>query len=158
MFPDKVLQLLPSTLPSSHQVCIRPPNKLSFKDCRVNFTTMSCSKFPPSLHAAALPSGLCEELKAAALVPMDALLLQLLPLRTFAEVVLQQDQRELNSGLLYLHQLCVCGRTSTLAHVSQFILNNVVIIMLYYYVCIYTHAYFLQVYVQSMSFPNVFCW
>ncbi|XP_075895700.1 FIGNL1-interacting regulator of recombination and mitosis [Nelusetta ayraudi] len=51
------------------------------------------SKFPPSLHATALPSGLSEELKAAALVPMDALLLQLLPLRTFAEAVLQQDQR-----------------------------------------------------------------
>lgn len=67
---------------------------------------MSCSKFPPSLHATALPSGLSEELKAAALVPMDALLLHLLPLRTFAEAVLQQDQRELKSGFLYLHQLC----------------------------------------------------
>lgn len=74
----------------------------------MSFTLVSCSKFPPSLHAAALPSGLCEELKAAALVPMDALLLQLLPLRTFAEAVLQQDQRELKSGFLYPHQVCDC--------------------------------------------------
>ncbi|XP_070688210.1 FIGNL1-interacting regulator of recombination and mitosis [Pempheris klunzingeri] len=51
------------------------------------------SKFPPSLCAPALPSALSEELKAAALVPMDALLLQLVPLRPFAEVVLQQDLR-----------------------------------------------------------------
>lgn len=51
------------------------------------------SKFPPSLCAPTLPSALSEELNAAALVPMDALLLQLLPLRAFAEVVLQQDLR-----------------------------------------------------------------
>uniref|UniRef100_A0A3P8UF09 Fignl1 interacting regulator of recombination and mitosis n=1 Tax=Amphiprion percula TaxID=161767 RepID=A0A3P8UF09_AMPPE len=49
------------------------------------------SKFPPSLCAPELPTALSEELKAAALVPMDAFLLQLLPLRPFAEVVLQQD-------------------------------------------------------------------
>lgn len=64
---------------------------------------MSSSKFPPSLNATGLPSGLSEELKAAALVPIDALLLQLLPLSAFAEVVLQQDQRELKPGLLFLH-------------------------------------------------------
>ncbi|XP_078024858.1 FIGNL1-interacting regulator of recombination and mitosis isoform X1 [Epinephelus lanceolatus] len=51
------------------------------------------SKFPPSLCAPTLPSALSGELNAAALVPMDALLLQLLPLRAFAEVVLQQDLR-----------------------------------------------------------------
>ncbi|XP_044054735.1 uncharacterized protein C1orf112 homolog isoform X2 [Siniperca chuatsi] len=51
------------------------------------------SKFPPSLCAPTLPSALSEELNAAALVPMDALLLQLLPLQPFAEVVLQQDLR-----------------------------------------------------------------
>ncbi|XP_069551170.1 FIGNL1-interacting regulator of recombination and mitosis isoform X1 [Brachyistius frenatus] len=51
------------------------------------------SKFPPSLCAPALPVALSEELNAAALVPMDALLLQLLSLRSFAEVVLQQDLR-----------------------------------------------------------------
>uniref|UniRef100_UPI003AAD2BB8 FIGNL1-interacting regulator of recombination and mitosis n=1 Tax=Centroberyx gerrardi TaxID=166262 RepID=UPI003AAD2BB8 len=51
------------------------------------------SKFPPSLSAPALPSPLSEELNMAALVPMEALLSQLLPLRSFAEVVLQQDQR-----------------------------------------------------------------
>lgn len=67
---------------------------------------MSSSKFPPSLCAPALPSGLSEELNAAALVPMDALLLQLIPLRSFAEVVLQQDQRE--SELKLLYQLYHC--------------------------------------------------
>ncbi|XP_028299347.1 FIGNL1-interacting regulator of recombination and mitosis [Gouania willdenowi] len=51
------------------------------------------SKFPPSLCAPALPTVLSEELNAAALVPLDAFLLQLLPLRPFVEVVLQQDLR-----------------------------------------------------------------
>ncbi|KAI3368821.1 hypothetical protein L3Q82_025800 [Scortum barcoo] len=51
------------------------------------------SKFPPSLYGPTLPSALAEELNAAALVPTDALLLQLLPLRPFAEVVLQPDLR-----------------------------------------------------------------
>ncbi|XP_070816561.1 FIGNL1-interacting regulator of recombination and mitosis [Chaetodon trifascialis] len=51
------------------------------------------SKFPPSMCAPALPPALSEELNVAALVPMEALLLQLLPLRPFAEVVLQQDPR-----------------------------------------------------------------
>ncbi|XP_022615241.1 uncharacterized protein C1orf112 homolog isoform X1 [Seriola dumerili] len=51
------------------------------------------SKFPPSLCAPTLTMALSEELNAAALVPMDALLLQLLPLRPFAEVVVQQELR-----------------------------------------------------------------
>ncbi|XP_061635971.1 FIGNL1-interacting regulator of recombination and mitosis isoform X1 [Phyllopteryx taeniolatus] len=51
------------------------------------------SKFPPSLFAPALPPSLSEDLNAAAVVPMDALLFQLLPLRPFAEVVLQEDLR-----------------------------------------------------------------
>ncbi|XP_034438529.1 uncharacterized protein C1orf112 homolog isoform X2 [Hippoglossus hippoglossus] len=51
------------------------------------------SKFPPSLGAPSLPKALSEELNAVALVPMDALLLQLLPLRPFTEVVLQHDLR-----------------------------------------------------------------
>ncbi|XP_026201298.1 uncharacterized protein C1orf112 homolog isoform X2 [Anabas testudineus] len=51
------------------------------------------SKFAPSLYAPALPAALSEELNAAALVPMNALLLQLLPLRPFAEVVLQENLR-----------------------------------------------------------------
>ncbi|KAJ4943127.1 hypothetical protein JOQ06_005633 [Pogonophryne albipinna] len=51
------------------------------------------SKFPPSLCAPALPPALSGELHAAALVPIDAFLLQLLPLRPFAEIVLQQDLR-----------------------------------------------------------------
>uniref|UniRef100_A0A8C6Q6E0 Fignl1 interacting regulator of recombination and mitosis n=1 Tax=Nothobranchius furzeri TaxID=105023 RepID=A0A8C6Q6E0_NOTFU len=51
------------------------------------------SKFPPSISAPALPSALAGELNAAALVPMDAFLLQLLSLRSFAEVVLQQNLR-----------------------------------------------------------------
>ncbi|CAN9500482.1 unnamed protein product [Ophioblennius macclurei] len=49
------------------------------------------STFPPSLSAPALPTALCEELNTAARVPMDAFLLQLLPLRPFAEAVLQQE-------------------------------------------------------------------
>uniref|UniRef100_A0A6Q2ZBE7 Uncharacterized protein n=1 Tax=Esox lucius TaxID=8010 RepID=A0A6Q2ZBE7_ESOLU len=43
------------------------------------------SKFPPSLCAPLLPTPLFEELNGAALVPMDALLSQLLLLRSFAE-------------------------------------------------------------------------
>uniref|UniRef100_A0AAQ4QLY9 Fignl1 interacting regulator of recombination and mitosis n=1 Tax=Gasterosteus aculeatus aculeatus TaxID=481459 RepID=A0AAQ4QLY9_GASAC len=54
------------------------------------------SKFPPSLSAPTLPSALSEELSAAALVPMGALLLQLLAVRPFAEFVLQNDLRESN--------------------------------------------------------------
>ncbi|XP_054908419.1 uncharacterized protein C1orf112 homolog isoform X1 [Poeciliopsis prolifica] len=49
------------------------------------------SKFPPSLCAPSLPTALAGELSASVLVPMDAFLLQLLPLRPFAEVVLQPD-------------------------------------------------------------------
>lgn len=49
------------------------------------------SKFPPSLSSPLLPPGLSEELNAAARIPLDALLFQLLPLRAFAEVVLQPD-------------------------------------------------------------------
>ncbi|XP_071343776.1 FIGNL1-interacting regulator of recombination and mitosis isoform X2 [Trachinotus anak] len=69
------------------------------------------SKFPPSLCAPTLTMALSEELNAAALVPMDALLLQLLPLRPFAEIVLQQDLRlgpehELPQCLLLVNVLC----------------------------------------------------
>ncbi|KAG7283653.1 hypothetical protein CRUP_020426 [Coryphaenoides rupestris] len=51
------------------------------------------SLFPPSLSAVGLPPPLSEELSVAALLPMDALLVQLLPLRPFAEVVLGTDQQ-----------------------------------------------------------------
>ncbi|XP_041696583.1 uncharacterized protein C1orf112 homolog isoform X1 [Coregonus clupeaformis] len=51
------------------------------------------SKFPPSLCSPVLPSPLSEELSGAALVPMDALLSQLLPLRSFAESVLNPSQQ-----------------------------------------------------------------
>lgn len=51
------------------------------------------SKFPPSLSTPELPIALSQELNAAALVPMEAFLLQLLPLRPFAEVVLQENLR-----------------------------------------------------------------
>ncbi|XP_030626724.1 FIGNL1-interacting regulator of recombination and mitosis [Chanos chanos] len=50
------------------------------------------SKFPPSLFVAAAPPALCEELSGAVLVPMDALLTQLLHLRAFAESVLAKHQ------------------------------------------------------------------
>uniref|UniRef100_A0A3P9MDX3 Si:dkey-97o5.1 n=1 Tax=Oryzias latipes TaxID=8090 RepID=A0A3P9MDX3_ORYLA len=66
------------------------------------FLTKYCSRFhqlylqivtklPPSLCAPALPAALSGELSAAAAVPMDAFLLQLLPLGQFADVVLQVD-------------------------------------------------------------------
>lgn len=55
------------------------------------------SKFPPCIGAPTLTSALSEELNAAALVPMDAVLLQLLPLRSFAEIVLQKDLRKFES-------------------------------------------------------------
>uniref|UniRef100_A0A3P9AHG8 Uncharacterized protein n=3 Tax=Esox lucius TaxID=8010 RepID=A0A3P9AHG8_ESOLU len=51
------------------------------------------SKFPPSLCAPLLPTPLFEELNGAALVPMDALLSQLLLLRSFAEAVLNPCQQ-----------------------------------------------------------------
>lgn len=63
---------------------------------------MSCSKFPPSLCAPKLPPSLSEELNAAALVPMEALLLQLLPFRPFADVVLQPDLREFKTCPLFM--------------------------------------------------------
>ncbi|XP_056133591.1 uncharacterized protein C1orf112 homolog isoform X1 [Lampris incognitus] len=51
------------------------------------------SMFGPCLGAPALPSPLSEELNVVALVPMEALLSQLLPLRPFAEVVLRREQQ-----------------------------------------------------------------
>ncbi|CAF93404.1 unnamed protein product [Tetraodon nigroviridis] len=51
------------------------------------------SKFPPCIGAPTITPALSEELSAAALVPMDAVLLQLLPLRSFAESVLQNELR-----------------------------------------------------------------
>lgn len=79
---------------------------------------MSFSKFPPSLCAPALPLALFEELKAAALVPMDALLLQLLPLRQFAEVVLQQDLREFKAFSLLVLFPRYFGRVDSCFNVS----------------------------------------
>ncbi|XP_017262717.1 uncharacterized protein C1orf112 homolog [Kryptolebias marmoratus] len=58
-----------------------------------HFYLQIISEFPPSLCAPVLPAALAGELSAAALVPMTAFLLQLLPLRRFAEVVLQPDLR-----------------------------------------------------------------
>ncbi|XP_076873499.1 FIGNL1-interacting regulator of recombination and mitosis isoform X2 [Brachyhypopomus gauderio] len=46
------------------------------------------SKFPPSLSAPALPPALAQELSGAVLVSMDAMLSQLLSLRSFAECAL----------------------------------------------------------------------
>ncbi len=77
---------------------------------------MSFSKFPPSLRAPTLASALSEELNAAALVAMDALLLQLLPLRPFAEVVLQSDLREFKACPQF--GLFPCGRVDRCFTVS----------------------------------------
>ncbi|XP_016354875.1 uncharacterized protein C1orf112 homolog [Sinocyclocheilus anshuiensis] len=51
------------------------------------------SKFPPSVCAPSVPSALSEELRVAVLVPMDAMLTQLLSFRPFAESVLDPDHR-----------------------------------------------------------------
>ncbi|XP_056459753.1 uncharacterized protein C1orf112 homolog [Gadus chalcogrammus] len=51
------------------------------------------SMFPPSLCAPSLHPPLSEELSVAALLPMEALLIQLLPLRPFAEAVLGKNQQ-----------------------------------------------------------------
>lgn len=48
-----------------------------------------------------LPLALSEELRAVALVPMEALLLQLVPLRPFAEVVLQKNLSEFEASSIY---------------------------------------------------------
>ncbi|XP_077463161.1 FIGNL1-interacting regulator of recombination and mitosis isoform X2 [Stigmatopora argus] len=68
------------------------------------------SKFPPNVRAPALPPSLSEELNAAAVVPLDALLFQLIPLRPFAEIVLAEElhispQHELPQCLLLTHVL-----------------------------------------------------
>lgn len=55
------------------------------------------SKFPPCIGAQTVTPALSEELIAASLVPMDAVLLQLLPLRSFVESVLQKELREFRS-------------------------------------------------------------
>uniref|UniRef100_A0A3B4CH58 Uncharacterized protein n=1 Tax=Pygocentrus nattereri TaxID=42514 RepID=A0A3B4CH58_PYGNA len=55
------------------------------------------SKFPPSLTAPSVPPGLGEELRAAVLVPMDAVLTQLLTLRSFAECVLTPTRSKSSS-------------------------------------------------------------
>lgn len=49
------------------------------------------SKFPPSVFALSVPPALVEDLRVAVLVPMDAMLTQLLAFRPFAESVLDPD-------------------------------------------------------------------
>ncbi|XP_016391484.1 FIGNL1-interacting regulator of recombination and mitosis isoform X1 [Sinocyclocheilus rhinocerous] len=51
------------------------------------------SKFPPSVCAPSVPSALSEELRVAVLVPMDAMLTQLLSFQPFAESVLDPDHK-----------------------------------------------------------------
>ncbi|TRY98904.1 hypothetical protein DNTS_026560 [Danionella cerebrum] len=52
------------------------------------------SKFPPCLCAPSVPLALSEELRVAILVPMDAMLTQLMPFQPFAESVLNPDIRK----------------------------------------------------------------
>lgn len=73
-----------------------------------SMTLMSFSKFPPSLCAPTLTTALSGELKTAALVAMDAFLLQLLPFRPFAEVVLQQNLREFQHSFKHLKVIMPC--------------------------------------------------
>ncbi|KAM9443839.1 FIGNL1-interacting regulator of recombination and mitosis isoform 2-T2 [Clarias gariepinus] len=49
------------------------------------------SKFPPCPSAPSVPVGMGEELSSAILVPMDAMLAQLLPMRSFVESVLSAN-------------------------------------------------------------------
>uniref|UniRef100_A0A672QC44 Uncharacterized protein n=1 Tax=Sinocyclocheilus grahami TaxID=75366 RepID=A0A672QC44_SINGR len=49
--------------------------------------------FPPSVCAPSVPSALSEELRVAVLVPMDAMLTQLLSFQPFAESVLDPDHK-----------------------------------------------------------------
>ncbi|XP_058234953.1 FIGNL1-interacting regulator of recombination and mitosis [Hemibagrus wyckioides] len=51
------------------------------------------SKFPPCASALSVPVGVAEELSHVVLIPMDAMLTQLLPMRPFAECVLTPDQK-----------------------------------------------------------------
>ncbi|XP_053098173.1 uncharacterized protein C1orf112 homolog isoform X2 [Pangasianodon hypophthalmus] len=51
------------------------------------------SKFPPCASAPSVPVGLVEELSGVVLVPMDAMLAQLLPMRSFVECVLTPAQK-----------------------------------------------------------------
>ncbi|XP_051955013.1 uncharacterized protein C1orf112 homolog isoform X1 [Xyrauchen texanus] len=51
------------------------------------------SKFPPSVYAPSVPPALCEELRVAVLVPMDAMLSHLLSFQPFAESVLNPDHQ-----------------------------------------------------------------
>lgn len=53
------------------------------------------SKFPPSLCAPSVPPTLSEELRVAVLVPMDAMLTQMMSFQPFAESVLNPDHREI---------------------------------------------------------------
>uniref|UniRef100_A0A673JVV5 Uncharacterized protein n=1 Tax=Sinocyclocheilus rhinocerous TaxID=307959 RepID=A0A673JVV5_9TELE len=50
--------------------------------------------FPPSVCAPSVPSALSEELRVAVLVPMDAMLTQLLSFQPFAESVLDPDHSD----------------------------------------------------------------
>ncbi|KAK3542591.1 hypothetical protein QTP86_031293 [Hemibagrus guttatus] len=51
------------------------------------------SKFSPCASALSVPVGLVEELSHVVLIPMDAMLTQLLPMRSFVECVLTPDQK-----------------------------------------------------------------
>ncbi|XP_067273799.1 FIGNL1-interacting regulator of recombination and mitosis isoform X2 [Pseudorasbora parva] len=51
------------------------------------------SKFPPSVCAPSVPPALSEELRVAVLVPMDAMLTQLMSFQPFAESVLNPDHQ-----------------------------------------------------------------
>lgn len=99
--------MLSPTLPQDHQVFVILRRRFRFQYTlwvtviEETYILMSCSKFSPSLCAPTLPSALSEELNAAALVPMEALLLQLLPFRPFADVVLQPDLREFRTCPLF---------------------------------------------------------
>lgn len=65
--------------------------------CQVSVIFVSLrSKFPPSVFALSVPPALIEDLRVAVLVPVDAMLIQLLSFHPFAESVLDPDHRKLS--------------------------------------------------------------
>ncbi|KAA0708492.1 hypothetical protein E1301_Tti005735 [Triplophysa tibetana] len=61
-------------------------------------------KFPPSMFALSIPPALIEDLRVSVLVPMDAMLMQLLSFHPFAESVLDPGHRKQYSTELCLPQ------------------------------------------------------
>lgn len=62
--------------------------------CQVSVIFFLLRKFPPSVFALSFPPALIEDLRVSVLVPMDAMLMQLLSFHPFAESVLDPGHRK----------------------------------------------------------------